>query len=48
MFSKIFQRVSASPTNPQAQPPIREFDVADLYKGPAATGAEPDVQCAAR
>ncbi len=40
MFANIFQRVSASPTNPQAQPPAREFDIADLYRGPAATAVE--------
>jgi MoxR-like ATPase len=36
MFSKLFQRVSEAPTNPQAQPAAREFDVADLYRGPVA------------
>jgi MoxR-like ATPase len=35
MLGKLFQRVSEAPTNPQAQPPAREFDVADLYCGPA-------------
>lgn len=39
MFPKV-QHVSASPTNPQARTPAREFDVADLYRGPAATGTE--------
>lgn len=39
MFPKVFQRVSASPTNPTAEPPAREFDVADLYRGPAAAGS---------
>ncbi len=38
VFSKLRQRVSSSPTNPHAQPPGREFDVADLYRGPADTG----------
>jgi MoxR-like ATPase len=44
MFANIFQRVSASPTNPQAQPPAREFDIADLYRGPAATAVETAAQ----
>jgi MoxR-like ATPase len=34
MFGKLFQRVSQVPTNPQAQPAPRPFDVADLYRGP--------------
>ena len=36
MFGKMFQRVSEVPTNPQAQPAAREFDVADLYRGPVS------------
>src|SRR6266576_3671582 len=37
----VFQRVSQSPTNPNAAPAARIFDVADLYRGPvsAPTGA---------
>ena len=37
----VFQRVSQSPTNPNAAPAARTFDVADLYRGPvsAPTGA---------
>jgi MoxR-like ATPase len=38
VFEKFFQRVSASPTNPHTAKPVREFDVADLYAGPASTG----------
>jgi MoxR-like ATPase len=34
MLGKLFQRVSAAPTNPQIQPAADEFDVADLYRGP--------------
>jgi MoxR-like ATPase len=30
----IFQRISKSPTNPQAQPRQRDFDVAELFDGP--------------
>jgi MoxR-like ATPase len=30
----LFQRVSQAPTNPHAAPPVRKFDVADLYHGP--------------
>lgn len=36
MLGKLFQRVSEVPTNPSAQPATREFDVADLYRGPVA------------
>jgi len=32
----LFQRVSQAPTNPHAAPPVRKFDVADLYRGPVA------------
>jgi MoxR-like ATPase len=37
----VFQRVSASPTNPHPAATPRSFDVADLYRGPvsAPTGA---------
>ncbi len=34
MFGGPLQRVSEVPTNPQAAPLNREFDVADLYRGP--------------
>ncbi|HEY7154936.1 MAG TPA: AAA family ATPase [Gemmataceae bacterium] len=34
MLGKLFQRVSEVPTNPQAQPAVHEFDVAELYRGP--------------
>ncbi len=34
MFGGLLQRVSEVPTNPQAAPSYREFDVADLYRGP--------------
>jgi hypothetical protein len=34
MLGKMFKKVSQVPTNPQAQPIVREFDVADLYRGP--------------
>jgi MoxR-like ATPase len=30
----LFKRVSKAPTNPKAAPPSRQFDVADLYRGP--------------
>jgi MoxR-like ATPase len=39
MLGKLFQRVSAAPTNPQAVPARKEFDVADLYRGPVAVEA---------
>ena len=34
MLGKLFQRVSQAPTNPHARPEVKEFDVADLYRGP--------------
>ncbi len=34
MLGKWFQRVSEVPTNPQVQPAVHDFDVADLYRGP--------------
>ena len=40
MFSKIFQRVSEAPTNPQSAPDVRPFDVADLYSGPATVDGD--------
>lgn len=36
----LFKRISRAPTNPGAAPAPRQFDVADLYRGPAATGAD--------
>lgn len=36
MFGNLFQRVSEAPTNPHAAPQAKEFDVADLYRGPVA------------
>jgi MoxR-like ATPase len=32
----FFQKVSRAPTNPRASARAREFDVADLYRGPVA------------
>jgi MoxR-like ATPase len=40
MLGKLFQRVSEVPTNPQAQTAIRDFDVADLYRGPVKVDDE--------
>jgi MoxR-like ATPase len=44
-MATTFQKVSESPTNPHAPEAPREFDIADLYRGPAAaapaTGAAP-------
>lgn len=36
MFGSLFQRVSEAPTNPHVAPQAKEFDVADLYRGPVA------------
>jgi MoxR-like ATPase len=36
----IFQRLSQAPTNPKLAPKPRQFDVADLYKGPIRSGSE--------
>lgn len=38
MLGKLFQRVSASPTNPHVLAESKGFDVADLYRGPLETG----------
>lgn len=35
----LFQRISQAPTKPKAAP-ARQFDVADLYQGPLASGGE--------
>ncbi len=34
MLQNFFKRVSQSPTNPSSKAAAREFDVADLYRGP--------------
>ena len=34
MFKQLLQRVSQAPTNPKPSIPVKEFDVADLYRGP--------------
>lgn len=36
----LFQRLSQSPTNPHPAPATRQFDVADLYKGPVSSTAD--------
>lgn len=36
-IKELFQKVSASPTNPRTVGPNKGFDVADLYAGPLAT-----------
>ncbi len=36
------QHVSAAPTNPHAKPQTKQFDVADLYKGPVAEPVQGD------
>ena len=40
----LFQRLSQAPTKPKAAPAARQFDVADLYQGPIALGAEGEAQ----
>lgn len=40
MMGKLFQRVSASPTNPSTRAPAKVFDVAELYRGPVAGEGE--------
>jgi MoxR-like ATPase len=44
MIGKLFQRVSQAPTNPHDKAETKEFDVADLYRGPASV---PDEEAAA-
>jgi MoxR-like ATPase len=39
MFTEIFQRVSQAPTNPRETPARKDFDVADLFRGPAPVEA---------
>jgi len=34
MFGEFFKRVSAAPTNPSPKKTAKEFDIADLYRGP--------------
>lgn len=34
VFKQLLQRVSQAPTNPKPSIPLKEFDVADLYRGP--------------
>jgi hypothetical protein len=36
-FSTIFQHVSQAPTKPKTTAPSRQFDVAELYRGPVQT-----------
>ena len=48
MSFKFFQRVSQAPTKPQAAAAPKQFDVADLYSGPAATGSRPGGRGCAR
>lgn len=38
MAFDFFQKISRAPTNPHAKPTTREFDVADLYRGPVDAG----------
>jgi len=41
MAFDFFRKVSLAPTNPRSAVRQREFDVADLYRGPVADGGEP-------
>jgi MoxR-like ATPase len=41
MAFDFFQRVSRAPTKPRTAPTARQFDVADLYKGPGAPDDAP-------
>ncbi|QGZ38870.1 ATPase family protein associated with various cellular activities (AAA) [Pseudoduganella flava] len=40
MAFNLFKHLSQAPTNPKAAPKPRQFDVADLYRGPAAVAPE--------
>ncbi len=40
MAFNLFKHLSQAPTNPKAPPKARQFDVADLYRGPAAVEGE--------
>lgn len=37
----FFQKISRAPTNPRPSPRTREFDVADLYRGPISSADTP-------
>ena len=43
----LYQRVSRAPTNPKVAPKARQFDVADLYKGPINSVSEAPAQALA-
>ena len=40
MVGKNLQRVSEAPTNPHAKVGSKEFDIAELYRGPVAVPEE--------
>ncbi len=42
MFQNFFKRVSAAPTNPTQAAATKEFDIADLYRGPVAVQSASD------
>ena len=42
MAFDFFQKISRAPTNPHPRATTREFDVADLYRGPVNAGAVPE------
>jgi MoxR-like ATPase len=44
MISKFFQRISQAPTNPHAQPETKDFDIAELYRGPVTVGDQAGVE----
>ncbi|MGN6546197.1 MAG: AAA family ATPase [Aureliella sp.] len=44
MFKQILQRVSQAPTNPRPAAAIKEFDIAQLYRGPVALQESVDGQ----
>ncbi len=43
----LYQRISRAPTNPKPTSKTRQFDVADLYKGPLAAAPEGEPQAPA-
>ena len=40
MFKDLLKRVSQAPTNPKPSSAIKEFDIAELYRGPVDIGTE--------
>ena len=40
MFKDLLKRISQAPTNPKPAPIVKEFDIADLYRGPVEVASD--------